>query len=505
MNRTRRRLLAAAVAGACLVPMTSFAGRTRARAAIPATFDDVDHFDITHKLRDGWQPPQPAPSAACDIAIVGGGISALTAAYRLRARDICLLEKETETGGNSRARAIAGCRYALGAFMNQGPIAPFTDFFHEIGVDFAHVPASAHAYAGDDRLVRDPLGRGAAQLPGSARDKQSLAQAVALLQKYTDAKHGVFFPRSDNAPALRALDERTLWQEYERLGLTRRVRNLFDTLVSARVADSGERLSAWMGSYLLSSAVAPNYTLPGGHAAFAERLRAGIAQARPQAIHTGFTVTRVSPQASGKVWVSGIDSNGAAATIEANGVILGVPKFYAFRIVDGLAAQRSHLLRHYSYNAYLVAQVFLRQRLDVPFETMAPTHFTRFIVAPDQLAGNQRQDGGGVLTVYIPYPRREGRTRLYLEQAPALAQRIAADIEAIYPAARGQIEAMQLHRWGHPMLTAAARMDDTLAQAKESVGCIAFAHSDSLGVTGLYSAIWSGMEAEAELTAALMT
>ena len=37
-----------------------------------------------------------------------------------------------------------------------------------------------------------------------------------------------------------------------------------------------------------------------------------------------------------------------------------------------------------------------------------------------------------------------------------------------------------------------------LEQAQQTEGRIAFAHSDKLGLTGLYSAVWAGMEAEVD-------
>ena len=116
---SRRDCLRFAAGAVLTLPFANSVWGARAQAVLPQTFDEIDHFDVTHRVRDGWKTPVPEPSAACEVAIVGGGISALTAAWRLADRKIMLLEKEAETGGNSRGREFAGCRYALGAFMNQ--------------------------------------------------------------------------------------------------------------------------------------------------------------------------------------------------------------------------------------------------------------------------------------------------------------------------------------------------------------------------------------------------
>lgn len=503
---SRRDCLRFTLGGVLTLPFAHSVWGARAQAVLPQRFDEVDHFDVTHRVRDGWKTPVPEPSAACEVAIVGGGISALTAAWRLADRKIMVLEKENETGGNSRAREFAGCRYALGAFMNQGPMAPFEDWFRELNVPLVEVQAGGHAWAGDGRVVRDPLGAGLGQLPFASREIKSIEKATQLLRSYLPpnggSKEGIFFPRDENSAAIRALDRTTLWSEYERLGLGPQGRNFFDAMVSARIGDSGEMLSAWMGSYLLSSALARNYTAPGGHAVFAQALRSRIPAG---AVRTGFTVTRVAERPGGKVWVTGMRADGQAETIEAETVILGVPKFYCMRLVEGLAQARRDLLSQFSYNAYLVAQVFLRERIEVPFETCAPSNFARFIVAPDQLPGNARSDGGGLLTIYIPYPRAAGRESLLSADVKLLAERIVRDVENVFPAARGQVESVALHRWGHPMLTTRPGMDAALEQARESFGRVAFAHSDSFGITGLYSAIWTGMDAEAEARAIQMS
>lgn len=503
---SRRDCLRFAAGSVLTLPFAHSVWGAQAQAVLPQAFDEVDHFDVAHRVRDGWKTPVPEPSAACEVVIVGGGISALTAAWRLADRKIMLLEKEAETGGNSRAREFAGCRYALGAFMNQGPMAPFEEFFRDLNVPLVEVPGRNHAWAGAGRMVRDPLGAGLGQLPFAVREIKALEQATALLHRYqprtAGAHQGIFFPRAENSEALRALDRTTLWAEYERLGLGTQGRNFYDALISARVGDSGEMLSAWMGSYLLSSAVARNYTAPGGHAVFSQALRRRIPA---NVVRTGFTVTRVAQRPEGKVWVTGSRADGQVETIEAETAILGVPKFYCMRMVEGLAHARPNALSQFTYNAYLVAQVFLRERIDVPFETCAPGNFARFIVAPDQLPGNARSDGGGLLTIYIPYPRTAGRERLFSADAKMLAERIVRDVESVFPAARGKVETVTLYRWGHPMLTTRPGMDDALEQARESFGRVAFAHSDSFGITGLYSAIWTGMNAEAEARAILMS
>jgi len=63
------------------------------RAELPAPpMVDGEHFDICHQMRDA-RVFKAATSARHDVAILGGGVSGLTAAYLLRDQDF-ILEKE---------------------------------------------------------------------------------------------------------------------------------------------------------------------------------------------------------------------------------------------------------------------------------------------------------------------------------------------------------------------------------------------------------------------------
>jgi protoporphyrinogen/coproporphyrinogen III oxidase len=465
---------------------------------VPARFDEVDNFAHAHALRDGRMPAPTQPTESCDVVIVGGGLSGLVSAWRMRERQLIVLEKETEFGGNSRSREIAGCRYALGAFLSQGPVAPFTEFFADVGAQFLPLPDAQHALWSDGVLVPDPFGGGLPKLPWPAEDRNALAAALQRMKPLLNGKRGIFFPMAQNDATMRAYDTRTQWAQYDADALPPRVRQLFDTMLSARIGDSGEKLSAWYGSYLLANLMVPSYTMVGGHGNLSRRIAERVQAVQPKALRSGFTVLRVENRGSNEVHVTGITHDGKVQTIAARCAVIAAPKHLAKHLVPGLRSTRSNVYPVFRYNAYLVAQVFLKRRVEAPYETVVPdARLARFLVAPDALPGNQRSDGGGVLTVYIPFPRVEGRVQLLAAEAQTLAGRIAADLQRVRPEAALQIEQIVLHRWGHPMLTAAPNMDAALGEARESEGRIVFAHSDNVGLTGLYSAVWAGMEAQA--------
>jgi len=97
---------------------------------------DVEGEDnrICHQVRDGKVFVRPPASARHDVVIVGGGVSGLSAAYRLQHRDFLLLEKEAHWGGNAYAMEYEGSMYATGsAFLAKDEYA--YRFAKEIGLE----------------------------------------------------------------------------------------------------------------------------------------------------------------------------------------------------------------------------------------------------------------------------------------------------------------------------------------------------------------------------------
>lgn len=70
-----------------------------------------------------------------DVVIVGGGLAGLTAAYRMRDRNILLLEKEEIPGGRTESRTLGPYVYNAGAQVVLGDDGPFARLVDEIGVE----------------------------------------------------------------------------------------------------------------------------------------------------------------------------------------------------------------------------------------------------------------------------------------------------------------------------------------------------------------------------------
>jgi len=74
--------------------------------------------DAGHKLREGYEFPEPTEFKEIDVLILGGGIAGLSAGWRLQKKGIKkfqILELEKKVGGNSRSGENEVSKYPWGA------------------------------------------------------------------------------------------------------------------------------------------------------------------------------------------------------------------------------------------------------------------------------------------------------------------------------------------------------------------------------------------------------
>src|SRR5688500_9965747 len=116
MDRRQFIVQAAAMAGATgLWGMFAAAeGGELVSLDLPDAFREIDHNEVVHMIRDGHAFASLQPTREVQVAIVGGGLSGLTALWHLPEAECLLLEKEEAFGGNSRRLKANGIHYPLG-------------------------------------------------------------------------------------------------------------------------------------------------------------------------------------------------------------------------------------------------------------------------------------------------------------------------------------------------------------------------------------------------------
>ncbi|MEN0136690.1 MAG: NAD(P)/FAD-dependent oxidoreductase [Rhodococcus sp. (in: high G+C Gram-positive bacteria)] len=88
-----------------------------------------------------------------DAIIVGGGLAGLSAAHRLRHRNVLLLEKEPRFGGRIRSERRGDYWLNWGAHVYNGPGTATGDLMSSVGIDSTPVPGSLAGLAMNGKLL----------------------------------------------------------------------------------------------------------------------------------------------------------------------------------------------------------------------------------------------------------------------------------------------------------------------------------------------------------------
>ena len=182
MKVSRRRfvrtvLLGSAVATYCR-STHSLAGQAADQNTV-SSHQVSEDFATCHRVRDGESIPVAPVSRQVEFVVIGGGPSGLVAGYRLRDRDVIVLEKEPVPGGNARADSWRGMPYAAGAIVTYAE-SPATTLYEEIGLPLQTRAHSKRVTIVDGEFIEDLWGSGLQKLfPPSI--ERSLRQAKSDL------------------------------------------------------------------------------------------------------------------------------------------------------------------------------------------------------------------------------------------------------------------------------------------------------------------------------------
>jgi monoamine oxidase len=515
---TRRQLLRAGAA-ACAAPLAWSCGPRR-----PAITGSIvgQAEGLAHRLRDGPPPGAARRREEVAVAIVGGGIAGLSAAWKLARSglaDFRLLELERECGGTSLGGANAVARFPWGAHYVPVPSREqrtLCELLEELGL-IRGFDAAGRALADERHLLRAPservfsAGRWSEGLyprdGASAEDLRQLERferVVEELAARVDAEGRRWFALplayASRAEEALALDRVSMaaWLAAEGFDSPRlrwyveyACRDDFGTLlpeVSAYAALHyfASRARGAEGAYL---------TWPEGNAFLARALaRSAEGRVRDRAL-----VLALEPDATGVV-VRWLDAR-ADEIVEtrAEHAVLAVPRFVARRLVRSLAAETAPL----AYAPWVVANLTLESR---PAEHDFPLAWDNVLHASDSLGyvvathQEDRAEPGDVWTWYRPFCARDAvaeRRAVGATTWEGWRDAVLADLGRPHPDLARHVRALDVWRWGHAMIRPevgfrAARGADGLPWRLGRITC---AGTDLAGLALFEEAQWSGVRA----------
>jgi protoporphyrinogen/coproporphyrinogen III oxidase len=365
-----------------------------------------------------------------DVVIVGGGIAGLSGAWRLRHRDVLLLEAADRLGGRMRSDPRGDYWLNYGAHLFPGPGSVVDTMARECGLQFAPVTGSMMGLAVGSRLLTS--GRVETypfRLPLSLRDRVAFARAGLKVRRAVARRREGFG------------DDRTFG---EFLGpLPPAVQEIFACAAHRATAEPFE-LSAECGIALFAlvwggkgSLIARN--LLGGSG----RLPAALGDELGERAVAGCRVRGIRPDGDCLV----VRHDGGEVT--ARHVIVAAQAPHAAPLVAPVAERAAEALAQLTYGAFLSVAVETSETGAMPYDDVyaiaTPGRaFDMFTNQAHVLRGDGPRRPGGSLMLFAG---AHGATALMREPDERIVTRFLADLHALYPQTLGVVARATVHRW----------------------------------------------------------
>jgi protoporphyrinogen/coproporphyrinogen III oxidase len=370
-----------------------------------------------------------------DVVIVGGGIAGLSAAWRLRHRDVLLLEAGDRLGGRMRSEACGEYWLTYGAHLFPAPGSLVDGMARECGLETVPVTGSMMGLAVGSTLLNSgrvetyPL-----RLPLSVRDRIAFAKAGMKIQRAVARYH--------------RLDQRYDFEDHRTFGeflgpLPPAVEDIFSCAAHRATAELDE-LSAGCGIGLFAlvwggkrSLIARN--LLGGSG----QLPAALGQELGDRARTGCRVHAITPDGDGLV----VHYDGGE--VSARHVIVAAQAPHAAPLVAPLAEEAGAALSQLTYGPFVSVAVETRETTAMPYDDVyaMATPGRVFDIFTNQAhalrRGGPRRPGGSLML----FAGGRGAAELMRETDERVTERFVADLHQLYPQTRGVIAGVTVHRW----------------------------------------------------------
>ena len=369
-----------------------------------------------------------------DVVVIGGGITGLSAAWRLRHRDVLLLEASDRLGGRMRSDPCGDYWLNYGAHLFPAPGTLVDRMTRECELETVPVTGGMMGLAvGSKILDRGRVESYPFRLPLSVRDRVAFARAGLQVQRAVAKYH-----RAEDR--FNFEDDRTF---AEFLGpLPPAVEQIFSCAAHRATAELGE-LSARCGISLFAlvwagkgSLIARN--LCGGTGQLPAALGRGLGnRARVNA-----RVSAIRPEGDDLVVLVGGEE------IRARHVIMAAQAPHAAPLVGPVAPQAADALAQLPYGAFLSVAVETNETTAMPYdETYAIATpgrvFDMFTNQAHALRAGPRRPGGSLML----FAGAHGAAALMAESDEVIVERFLADLHELYPATRGVIANATVRRW----------------------------------------------------------
>lgn len=528
MRISRRSLLKGAAAAAIAAALPSCGSRRRISGGIVDQSDDRGH-----RLLSSGPLAEAGPVETTRVAIAGGGIAGLSAAWALARAgfpDFTLLEMEDALGGTSASGENSVSRFPWAAHYVPVPTREqrtLSLLLTEVGA-IRGFDAKGRAIPDEATLVRDPEERlflagawheGLYPREGAtADDLRELERFEAEMRAFAarrDAKGRRAFAIPTTASArdedLLALDRVSMADWMRSKGFSSpRLRWYAEYACRDDFGCLLDTTSAWAGIHYFASRIAfPGddpaafLTWPEGNG-FLVRHLAKSAQTQTR---TGTLVLSVEPE-GGSVLVTWLDlASGKTRRMRAERVIAAMPRFAARRVVRGLSGEREGFRTSPWVMANVTLDGLVRSHgFPIAWDNVVyDSESLGYVVATHQTDRRQRDS---VWTWYRPFPGPDPaaeRERVARATWEDWRDAVLADLVPAHEDFAERVVSIDVRRFGHAMVRPEPGFlwGDARRRAAQPLGPVHFAAADLGGLPLFEEAQWAGVRAAEEVMASL--
>ncbi len=524
---TRREILASFLG----LPLALSACKQNDSASFPDGEIVGANVDLGHILRERRNFDVPQQSwTNVEVAIVGGGIAGLSAAWKLKREkfnDFVVLELEKETGGTARSGKNNFISYPWAAHYLPVPFqenAELVSLLNEMNLTEG-IDSKGEIIIPEQYLCRDPEERvfykgrwyeGLYLRAGaSVEDLRQYAEFQKLVDYWVNwrdkkGRRAFVVPTafcSDDAEVT-SLDSITFAEYLRQKGFdSPRLLWFCDYATRDDYGLKFDKTSAWAGMFYFCSRVRksgeesqPFITFPEGNGKYVKHFRDSL-EGKTLENHA---VVQIIPNENGVdvISLSGNEVHG----IHAKKVIFAAPMFLTNYMIRGFAENPTFDAKEFQHNAWFVANLTLKNRPKTSFARDFPLAWDNVIYESSSLgyvnATHQKgmDYGQTVFTYYFPMCEESGRQKLFELDWKELADIALTDLSRPHANIRELVTRLDIMRWGHAMISPRPNFMKTgiLEKAQKPFRNIHFAHSDLSGMALFEEAFFHGMRAARE-------
>jgi Flavin containing amine oxidoreductase len=476
MSNSRRDFIkfvvAGSVAAGCPIDLTLLA-----QPPAPQPRVEGEHFQVCHQIRDGHKFDLPEVTRKVDVAIVGGGVAGLSAAYFLRGKDYLLFEKEDHFGGNAYQEEYDGQPFATGsAYAYKGDHGD--QLAGELGLKLLPVDNPDPTII-NKTFVPDTWNAGIDQLPYPKPVRESF-------RKFRDAMMKISI---DNNPA--ELDSKPFTQYTA--GYAPEVQQWWDGYGPSNWGATCQDTSALVGISamhdLMTGGDAKRVILPGGLGCITHKLVEVLQPEYKERMLGDATVIAVVP-GKDDVRITYFHQN-QLTTVAAKAVLMCTAKYITARLVAGLLEEQKLAMHRTRYAPYPVVNViFDKPVYNRGYDTWCPGNtFTDFIIADWTVRNTPGyHQKNNILSFYTPLRELQRYTLLDDDSCKSLAAHVLADFQKLLPGFDVDPVEVRIYRRGHPMFMATpGQYTVNRIAAAQPMNRIFFGNADSGGFESLTS------------------